>query len=95
MCSMISKCKKYLIKSYFFQAKGVSSSVVRRVLHHKDYVRSLMELKRYRHRMRRIGSKKHQIYTIEQEKISLNPYDDKRFILDDGISSLPYGYKVV
>jgi len=75
------------------KAKGVSTSVVKRILRHKDYTKCLMQQKRFTHKMRRIGSKKHQIYTYEQEKISLNPYDDKRYLLDDGIRSLPYGHK--
>ena len=74
------------------KAKGVSSSVVKRHMRHSDYKTALFQKKRYQHKMRRIGSERHQIYTYDQEKISLNPYDDKRFILDDGICSLPYGY---
>ena len=75
------------------RAKGVNSSVVRRILRHEDYRKSLMELKRYKHKMRRIGSQNHQLFTFEQEKITLNPYDDKRYILSDGITSVPYGFK--
>ena len=35
---------------------------------------------RFHHRMRRIGSEKHEIYTYDQMKISLNPYDNMRYI---------------
>ena len=43
--------------------------------------------------MRGIKSKKHEIYTYESNKTSLSFYDDKRYILDDGINKLPYGHK--
>ena len=34
----------------------------------------------------------HQVCSYEFNKISLSCYDDKRYILDDGISSYAYGY---
>ena len=40
--------------------------------------------------MRRIQSKKHKIGTYEINKISLSCFVNKRFILDDGIHTLPY-----
>ena len=43
-----------------------------------------------RHKMRRIQSKKHKIGTYEINKISLSCFVNKRFILDDGIHTLPY-----
>ena len=43
--------------------------------------------------MKRIQVKKHKIGTYEIEKISLSCFDDKRFVLDDGIQTLAYFYK--
>ena len=43
--------------------------------------------------MRGIKSKNHNITTYEKNKISLSAFDDKRYILDDGINILPYGHK--
>ena len=40
--------------------------------------------------MRRIQSKKHKIRTYEVNKIALPCFDDKRFVLDDGINTLAY-----
>ena len=76
------------------RAKGVNTSVVKRCMRHQDYKTALFKKKCRRDTMRRIGSELHQIYTYEQKKISLNPYDDKRFILANGINSVPYGYKL-
>ena len=40
--------------------------------------------------MKRIQSKKHKLGTYEIDKISLSCFDDKRYVLDDGIYTL-YG----
>ena len=42
--------------------------------------------------MNSIRSEKHQLYTIKQNKVSLAPYDDKRYLLEDRVTSLPYGH---
>ena len=43
--------------------------------------------------MKRIGAKKHKIETYEIDKISLSCFDDKRYVLDDRIHTLPYFQK--
>ena len=43
--------------------------------------------------MKRIQAKKHKIGTYEIDKISLSCFDDKRFVLDDGIHTLAYFHK--
>ena len=44
-------------------------------------------------KMRGFKSINHKIYTYESNKTSLSCYDDKRYILSDGINTLPYGHK--
>ena len=39
-----------------------------------------------------IGSVDHNLYTIQTNKISLSPFDDKRYVLDDKIQTLAYGH---
>ena len=46
-----------------------------------------------RHKMNRIQSKKHKLGTYEIDKISLSCFDDKRYVLDDGICALAYFHK--
>ena len=46
-----------------------------------------------RHNMNGIKSINHILVTYESNKISLYAFDDKRYILDDGINTLPYGHK--
>ena len=43
--------------------------------------------------MKRIQVKKHKIRTYEIDKISLSCFDDKRFVLDDGVHTLAYFHK--
>ena len=41
-----------------------------------------------RQKMKRIQSKKHKLGTYEFDKIYLSYFDDKRYVLDDGIYTL-------
>ena len=43
--------------------------------------------------MRGIKSKNHNLGTNETNKTSLSCFDDKRYILKNGINTLEYGYK--
>ena len=43
--------------------------------------------------MKRIQSKKRKLGTYEINKISLSCFDDKRYVLDDGIHTLSYFHK--
>ena len=40
-----------------------------------------------------IKSKNHNLGTYETNKISLSCFDDKRYILKDGVNTLAYGHK--
>ena len=40
-----------------------------------------------------IRSKKHKLVIYTSNKKSICCLDDKRYILDDGINTLPYGHK--
>ena len=46
-----------------------------------------------RHKMKRIQSKKHKLGTYEIDKISLSCFDNKRYVLDEGIHTLAYFHK--
>ena len=54
---------------------------------------TLFNKKVVRHKMKRIQSKKHKLGTCKINKISLSVFDDKRFVLDDGIHTLAYFHK--
>ena len=53
----------------------------------------LFNKKVLRHKVRRIQGKKHKMGTYEINKISLSVFDDKRFVLNDGIHTLAYFHK--
>ena len=53
----------------------------------------LVNKKIIRHKMKIIQSKKHKLGTYEIDKISLSCFDDKRYVLDDGIHTLAYFHK--
>ena len=69
-------------------AKGVSIATELNNL--KDV---LLNKKIIRHKMKRIQSRKHKLGTHEVDKISLSCFDDKRYVLDDGIHTLSYFHK--
>ena len=54
---------------------------------HKEFVDVLFNKKQIRHRMKRIQRILHRIGTYDVCKISLSCFDDKRYILGDGINS--------
>ena len=53
----------------------------------------LFNKKIIRQKMKRIQSKKYKLGTYEIDKISLSCFDDKRYVLDDGIYTLSYFHK--
>ena len=70
------------------KAKGVNVE-----LKHKEYFDVLFGKKVVRPKMKRILSEKHKIGSYDINDISLSCFDDKRYVLDDGINTLAYGHK--
>ena len=62
-------------------------------MRHKEFVDVLFNKKVIRHDMKRTQSKLHRIGAYDVCKISLSCFDDKRYILDDGVNSLAYFHK--
>jgi hypothetical protein len=77
------------------KAKGIVSSVIKKDLKHKMYRNILETSGKMYSKMKVIRSNKHQMYTMEMNKVSLSAYDDKRWIKDDGISSYAYGHYII
>ena len=70
------------------KAKGVNLK-----LRHKEYVDILFNKRVVRHKMTRRQSNLHETGTYDINKISLSCFDDKRYVLDDGINTLAYIHK--
>ena len=73
-------------------AKGINKGVTKRDIKHQHYRECLFEKKRQMANMNRIQSFKHHLYSVNLNKIGLSPYDDKRYILDDGVTTLAHGH---
>ena len=56
----------------------------------KEFEDVLFNKKIIKYKMNRIQSKKHKVGPYKVSKISLSCFDDKRYILDDGIHTLAY-----
>ena len=69
------------------RAKGVD-----RELMHSEFKDVLFDKKVVRHCMKRILAKGNKIGTYNICKLSLSCFDDKRYVLDDGVNSLAYGH---
>ena len=74
------------------KAKGVKKSVVDKKIMHEQYKETLFDKEQKRHGMNIIRSEGHEIYGMYLNKISLSPFDSKRWICDDGIHTKAYGY---
>ena len=73
------------------KAKGVKKSVVKKQIKHEQYKETLLGSKQLWHGMNIIRSEGHEIYDMHANKISLSPFDSKRWIADDGIHTNAYG----
>ena len=76
-------------------AKGVKKIIIKKEINHSDYRDTLFDNIKMHHQMRSTWSEKHQISSYQLNKVSLSPFDDKRYILSDGITSYAYGNKKI
>ena len=74
-------------------AESNTATGVNIALEINEYKDILFNKKVIRHKIRKIQSKKHKIRTYKVRKISLSCFDDKRYILDDGVHRLAYFHK--
>lgn len=77
------------------KVKGVKKSVVEKHIKHQLYVDCLAKHSSFKHPMNLIRSFNHQLYSITVTKTSLSPYDDKRYVLESGIDTLPHGHHMI
>ena len=74
--------------------KGVNKNVFENI-RHKECLDVLPNKAFIRHKMKRIQSKLCRIEMYDICEISLSYFDDKRYILNDGINSLAYFHKKI
>ena len=90
------KSKLYSIQFYngenIKKCKGLQNAVVKKFIKHEYYKDVLENDEIIISENRRIESKSFELRTVKINKISHTPFDDKRYICDNKIDSLPYGY---
>ena len=93
------RAKMYSFKTEEYEskkAKGIKKLVVKKDLKFDDYKRSLFGSTKtdiqQTTKFNTIRSYKHEVNTIEQSKIGLCSFDDKRYLIDN-INTYAYGHK--
>lgn len=77
------------------RAKGVKQYVLRNHITFENYLDCVLNNKVISRNQNTIRSKLHHVYSITQKKITLSPFDNKRYICEDKIQTLPWGhYKI-
>jgi hypothetical protein len=74
------------------KAKGIQKSAIKRDLKHEKYLDVLFNKVSNKVEVKSIRSYMHDVKTVASTKTGLSCYDDKRYILDDGINTLSYGH---
>ena len=81
------------VKINIKKAKSTTKQVTSKVINHQNYKDALFNKKFFKHGMGMLRSERHNIYGIHVNKITLSPFDSKRWIANDGIHTLTYGHK--
>jgi hypothetical protein len=74
------------------KAKGVKRYVLKKDICFEDYLKCINENCIITKPQNSIRSKSHNVFSIIQNKIALSPFDDKRYILENNIDTLPWGH---
>lgn len=76
-------------------AKGIKENIIRKNITHEDYKNTLLNNTQMYHKMKTIRSQNHELNSYEINKTSLSCFDDKRYLLENGLDSYAYGhYKI-
>ena len=90
-CEGIKKCVVKEDK----RCKGIKKCLVKEALYFDDYKKCLFDLvgkSIYRSQLM-FRNRKHEVHTVEVNKVALNKNDDKQIAKKDGVSTLARGHK--
>ena len=73
-------------------AKGTKKCVRDRALTHETFRSVILDNAIIKVKQNTIQSKSHQLGTFHQQRITLTPYDTKRYIMDDNITTRAIGH---
>ena len=79
-------------RTYQDHRQGVSRSHVLKNLKHKDYLHTLQTTKSSYATFRTITAHKHAVKTQAVNKLCLSAFDDKRYVLPDGVSTVTWTF---
>ena len=82
------RCGDHEIK----KAKGITKTVVKKHIQFESYKSTLFENKAMKSKIHCLRSHDHQVYLEGILKTSLSCFDDKRYLLENGVDSLAYGH---
>ena len=90
------KSKMYSLKTTeddepIMKAKGINK-VALSGIKHNDYLKCLKSFHQQETTVQSVRSYSHRIYSTVSKKSSLNEFDDKRYLLCDNITTLPFGH---
>ena len=74
--------------------KGIQKCVVKSNINFEHYKSALLERKTHIASTCSLRSHQHEIRTLAIRKVATGPYDDKRYLLEDGVTSVPFFYEV-
>jgi len=88
------RAKMYSLKCDYpkMTAKGIKKSYMKRHVRRSPFVNALRDKSRSTARFKRFKSVDHAVSTVNIKKVCLSPFDMKRYILPDGISTFAYGH---
>jgi hypothetical protein len=94
--SKVYAYEKYATKSGCYKSnktlKGISKISTKNHVTMDHYKDCIFKEKLHTVTVRGIRSFNCQNYSTEQQKLALSPYDDKRFIMPDGVNTYAYGH---
>ena len=74
------------------KCKGVKKCIVKKTLKFDDYKKCLDDEKNVYKEQMVFRSKKHDVFTMNVNKITLNREDDKKLIQEDGVGTFAWGH---
>jgi len=74
------------------KCKGISSSVVKHCIEFSDYIQCLNEEQTLVRQQSRLRSRLHNTETVQQTKIALSPFDDKRVLRPNRTQTWAWGH---
>lgn len=90
--TIISLSKVISLDKRYFKAKGKKKNIIKKQIRFNHYKNVLFNKDHHKHKINIIRSMSHDVSTLEVNKVSLSCYDDKRYALKYGVSTLAYGH---